>query len=206
MKPVLTTIEQPVYQQDLMRARALFRQADANYKDGCEYLLKAQAAGASQREMAIAIGRSQTTVNRYLKWHADGCDPAGPFASDHERHNKNRLAANHSHDREEDDDPDAAGSDDQFHKDLAKDLAEAEKLIRAKKKEKARRNIADPDAVKARKPSKRAELFTWLVNELAECLSVEDAGAAFDRAVENGAVTRQTINQVIHFLSSVKRQ
>jgi hypothetical protein len=93
MKPVLTTIEQPVYQQDLMRARTLFAQADAGYKEGCEYLLKAKAAGASQREIAKAIERSQAWVNRVLKWHADGCDAAGPFAADHELHNK-RLAAN----------------------------------------------------------------------------------------------------------------
>lgn len=85
MKPVLTTIEQPVYQQDLMNARACFAQADAKYKEGCEYLLKAKAAGASQREMAEVIGRSQYTVNRYLKWHADGCPPGGPFAADNEK-------------------------------------------------------------------------------------------------------------------------
>lgn len=68
-----------------MRARTLFAQADAGYKEGCEYLLKARDAGATQREIAKVIRRSQTWVNRVLRWHSEGCNDAGPFALDHER-------------------------------------------------------------------------------------------------------------------------
>jgi hypothetical protein len=117
---------QPVYQQDLMRARALFATGDGCYKGGCEYLLKAQAAGASQREIAKAIGRSQAWVYRVLKWHAEGCDVAGPFAADHKRHKK-RLAANH-HDPEEDDDQ---AEEKKSDPELKKMLKDAEELLKA---------------------------------------------------------------------------
>jgi hypothetical protein len=92
---VLTVIEQPVYHQDLMKARALLAQNNANYKEIAECLLRAQAAGASQRVMAktIGLGLSQYSVNRVLKWHADGCPAGGPYAADNE---KKRLVTNHS--------------------------------------------------------------------------------------------------------------
>jgi hypothetical protein len=183
MHVVLTTVEQPVYQQDLMAARALFARGDASYKEACEHLLKAQAAGASQREMAKAIGRSQTTVNRYLKWHADGCDPAGPFAPDNERHHK-RLVTNHSSGH----DPDEA-DDDQDDRDTA-----------AGRHEKAERNLADPDAVKARKPSQRAELFAWLATELDACVLGVDADGT--DAFNNVSSCKQ-IQDVAYFLRNI---
>jgi hypothetical protein len=47
-----------------------------------EYLLKALEYGATQREIAEAVGRSQAWINRIAKWAKAGYADGGPFAGE----------------------------------------------------------------------------------------------------------------------------
>jgi hypothetical protein len=66
----------------LRRAKAAIDAGESSLREAAEVVALAQKAfNASQREIAEAVGRSASWVNRLLKWHRSGykeCSPFGP--------------------------------------------------------------------------------------------------------------------------------
>ena len=78
----------------LTAARLAVRTSDQSLEEAVEALANARdKCGATQREMAKAVGKSQSWVRRVLKWFDEGCKEGGPFDADHEQ-SSSRLAAN----------------------------------------------------------------------------------------------------------------
>ncbi len=64
----------------LRRAKAAIDAGEKSLRDAAEALALAETAfNASQREIAEAIGRSASWVNRLLKWHRSGYKEGSPF-------------------------------------------------------------------------------------------------------------------------------
>lgn len=63
----------------LKQARLAIEAGEKNLKQAAEHLATAQEAGASQRDMAEAVGKSAAWVNRLLKWRETGYQGDTPF-------------------------------------------------------------------------------------------------------------------------------
>ncbi len=59
-------------QAHLQIARKAIASGENDLRRAAEHIAEARKQGASQRRIAAAIGKSVSTVNRYLSWH--GCD------------------------------------------------------------------------------------------------------------------------------------
>jgi transposase len=78
-----------VYQDDLIgkgtipelliQAKRSIESSDASLHNAAECIAAAEAQGASQREIADAVGRSASWVNRLLKWRRGGYRDETPF-------------------------------------------------------------------------------------------------------------------------------
>jgi hypothetical protein len=55
---------------------------DRSMRAATEYLLKAVDLGATQRMAADKVGKSESWVNRLLKWGRGGFKDTGPFSTD----------------------------------------------------------------------------------------------------------------------------
>jgi hypothetical protein len=64
----------------LKQAKRAIADGEASLKEAAECISKAQARGATQRQIAEAVGKSAAWVNRLLAWRAGGFigDAFGP--------------------------------------------------------------------------------------------------------------------------------
>jgi hypothetical protein len=63
----------------LKQARLAIEAGEKSLKQAAEHLATARQAGASQRQMAEAVGKSAAWVNRLLKWREEGYEDDTPF-------------------------------------------------------------------------------------------------------------------------------
>jgi hypothetical protein len=77
----------------LKQAKRAIADGEASLKEAAECISKAQARGATQRQIAEAVGKSAAWVNRLLAWRAGGFigDAFGPA------HHKQRQSAQRVH-------------------------------------------------------------------------------------------------------------
>jgi hypothetical protein len=83
----------------LVKAKKSIEAGDKAWRDAAEALVKAGMLGATQEEMAEAVGKSQTWVSRLLKWQREGYKEENPFgpttkAARYAHANKNRGRKN----------------------------------------------------------------------------------------------------------------
>lgn len=71
--------------EHLRQAREDFQTGVAAFKSGAEHMFAAKGMGANQEEIAEAVGISQSTVSRYLKWAAEGYPGHSPFEAENDR-------------------------------------------------------------------------------------------------------------------------
>ena len=79
--PVAATVTRRTTKAELLtRARAAIEAGESSVRDAAEALALAQKDfNATQREMAEAVGRSASWVNRLLKWRRSGFKEHSPF-------------------------------------------------------------------------------------------------------------------------------
>jgi hypothetical protein len=63
----------------LIRAKNAIQAGEKSLRSAAEDIAAAQAKGATQREIAAAVGKSLGWVNRLLKWRSEGYKNATPF-------------------------------------------------------------------------------------------------------------------------------
>jgi hypothetical protein len=80
-KPVTTTVTNRTTKAELLsRAKAAIEAGESSLRDAAEALARAQEDfNATQREIAEAVGRSASWVNRLLKWRQSGYKEYSPF-------------------------------------------------------------------------------------------------------------------------------
>jgi|SRR5581483_11039543 len=66
-------------QAHLQIARKAIASGENDLRRAAEHIAEARKQGASQRRIAAAIGKSVSTVNRYLSWHDSGYRDETPF-------------------------------------------------------------------------------------------------------------------------------
>ena len=76
----LTMIKRNPIDDLLHRAGDAIAAGERHFAEAAAYIDAAQDKGATQRQIAEAVGKSAAWVNRLLQWHRDGCknSPFGP--------------------------------------------------------------------------------------------------------------------------------
>ena len=72
-------------------AKAAIKAGEKSWREAAKLIATAQDQGATQTQIATAVGKSQAWVNRLLKWHRGGGKDS-PFEADHAK--RKLLAAN----------------------------------------------------------------------------------------------------------------
>jgi hypothetical protein len=75
----------------LRQAKAAIKAGEKSWREAAKLIATAQDQGATQTQIATAVGKSQAWVNRLLKWHRGGGKDS-PFEADHAK--RKLLAAN----------------------------------------------------------------------------------------------------------------
>jgi hypothetical protein len=78
----------------LAAAKDEIEAGESSLHDAAEHVAAAMALGATQTEVAAAVGRSQGWVNRLLKWQRSGFHKGGPFGADNAKKRNNISQTN----------------------------------------------------------------------------------------------------------------
>jgi hypothetical protein len=65
----------------LRQAKAAIRAGEKSWCEAAKLIAAAQEQGATQTQIAMAVGRSQAWVNELLQWHKAGCKDVSPFTA-----------------------------------------------------------------------------------------------------------------------------
>lgn len=68
--------------QHLATAREFVAKGEEYYRKAAVEMIAAQKEGASQREIAEVLGRSQSWVAKIISWHRDDSGPESPFGGE----------------------------------------------------------------------------------------------------------------------------
>jgi hypothetical protein len=65
----------------LAHAKAAIVAGEKSWREAAKLIAAAQEQGATQTQIATAIGKSQAWVNELLQWHKAGCRDVSPFTA-----------------------------------------------------------------------------------------------------------------------------
>jgi multidrug efflux pump subunit AcrA (membrane-fusion protein) len=137
----------------LSRAKHAIKSGEASLHAAAEDIAAAQAQGATQRQIAEAVGKSAAWVNRLLGWRESGYRDDTPFGS---QAKAARQRAQRVHSREQKEQKPATSSE-QAQADAARARAETAKAEAAKAKAEAERAKAEAAKAKAEARTARAK-------------------------------------------------
>jgi hypothetical protein len=145
----------------LSRARHLYESGLSSWRAATEDIAAAKARGATQRQIADAVGMSSTWVHQMLKWRTDGYKDATPFGRQ-SRASRQRAKASQATDQKKQKAEKSDTGADQAQAAAASARAKTAKAEAAKAKADAEKVTAEAlrakaEALKARAEAAKAE-------------------------------------------------